>query len=464
MTQLSRVVWQEGMHLAQHHFQAQARYLESSLDFALTRLFVAPYGVADLALDEAALRNGVAAVVHARGVMPDGLGFQMPEGDPLPEARRVGGAVPGDGDGQLLLLAIPPYRENGANVAEAAAAAGAPHDGGGDAPARNGARYTGETRMVHDEALGRDVQPVLVGRKNFRLLLEHEAAGAELVTLPVARLHRDAGGGLAYDPRYVPPCLHLGASPRALASLRRLLELLDDKRVALASQRRPVTGAAAFGSHEITAFWLLHTIQAAVGPLRHLLAVRQAHPERLYVELVRLAGALCTFGLDSDPRALPAYEHERFGDCLDALERHVRAHLELVVPTGGIRVPLRAAAAAGTWEGELPDRRALGPSRWILGVRAGVGEAELAEQVPRLVKVCSGPGITKLVQRALPGMSLTYLPVAPSAVAPRVDTRYFAVSAGGPCWEHVRMTASVGVYVPAELRVAELDLTVLVDG
>jgi type VI secretion system protein ImpJ len=61
-------------------------------------------------------------------------------------------------------------------------------------------------------------------------------------------------------------------------------------------------------------------------------------------------------------------------------------------------------------------------------------------------------------------MALTYLPVAPAAIAPRVDTRYFSVSAGGPCWEHVRMTASVGVYVPAELRNAELDLTVLVDG
>src|SRR5438552_13880277 len=30
---------------------------------------------------------------------------------------------------------------------------------------------------------------------------------------------------------------------------------------------------------------------------------RRAHPEQLYTELARLGGALCTFSLDSDPRA-----------------------------------------------------------------------------------------------------------------------------------------------------------------
>jgi type VI secretion system protein ImpJ len=32
MKPLSRVVWHEGMHLAQHHFQAQNRYFEDSIN------------------------------------------------------------------------------------------------------------------------------------------------------------------------------------------------------------------------------------------------------------------------------------------------------------------------------------------------------------------------------------------------------------------------------------------------
>ncbi|GJG86572.1 type VI secretion protein [Gemmatimonadetes bacterium T265] len=451
MTRLSKVVWQEGMHLAQHHFQAQARHLEASVDFALTRLFYAAYGVTALALDAEALGNGVVALRQARGVMPDGLAFDMPDGDPLPPSRAAADALAPRADASLLLLAIPPYRADGANVAD------------GDEP--DGARFTAVPRDVPDDVLGRDVRPVLLGRKNFRLLFAHElareAADTDLVTLPIARVRRGTGGALAYDADYVPPSLQIGASPRLLAGLRRTVEVLDAKRLALLGER-PASMAAAFGTHEITTYWLLHAVHSALPPLRHLLAARELHPERLYVELARLAGALCTFALDADPAQLPAYDHEHLGECVDALERHVRAHLELVVPTTCVRVPLRAAAEY-LREGALADARTLGPSRWILGVRARLGEAEVAERVPRLLKVCSAEGVAKLVQRALPGMGLTYLPVPPAAIAPRVDTRYFAVNTDGPCWEHVRMTRAVGVFVPAELPGAELELAVLLD-
>jgi type VI secretion system protein ImpJ len=91
----SKVVWSEGMHLAQHHFQAQSRYFEASAAFALSRLFFKPYGFIQLNLDEEAIREGSIAVLEARGVMPDGLAFDFPQGDPLPtplDARVSGGS------------------------------------------------------------------------------------------------------------------------------------------------------------------------------------------------------------------------------------------------------------------------------------------------------------------------------------------------------------------------------------
>src|SRR5205823_4382247 len=55
MKQLSRVVWNEGMHLAQHHFQAQSRYFEDAIQFALSSVFFAPYGLAGCELDGEAM-------------------------------------------------------------------------------------------------------------------------------------------------------------------------------------------------------------------------------------------------------------------------------------------------------------------------------------------------------------------------------------------------------------------------
>src|SRR4051812_31415516 len=89
MRQLSKVVWAEGMHLSQHHFQTQTRYFEDTIHFALSQLFRESLGVAGIELDAEALRNGTVSVLHARGVMPDGLPFNIPHSDPGPAPRAI---------------------------------------------------------------------------------------------------------------------------------------------------------------------------------------------------------------------------------------------------------------------------------------------------------------------------------------------------------------------------------------
>src|SRR5580765_4483965 len=89
MKLLSRVVWAEGMHLGPHHFQVQSRYFEDSIQFATSALWFASYGLAGLELDNDALFNGTVSLLHARGILPDGLPFNMPESDMLPAPRII---------------------------------------------------------------------------------------------------------------------------------------------------------------------------------------------------------------------------------------------------------------------------------------------------------------------------------------------------------------------------------------
>src|SRR5215470_2809458 len=95
---LSRVVWQEGMYLAPHHFQAHGRYFEDSIRFSISALWKEPYGLLGSLLDEEALRNGTLSLIHARGVLPDGLPFLMPECDALPPPRPIGDLFPPERD------------------------------------------------------------------------------------------------------------------------------------------------------------------------------------------------------------------------------------------------------------------------------------------------------------------------------------------------------------------------------
>jgi len=176
----------------------------------------------------------------------------------------------------------------------------------------------------------------------------------------------------------------------------------------------------------------------------------------------RLGGALCTFGLEVHPRSLPAYDHANLDTCFGALDEHIRRHLEIVLPSKAIKIPLHAVESF-LYNGDVKDERCLGPSRWILEIQSPAGEADLIANVPRLTKICSARFVVELIKRALPGLVLKHLPVPPVQIAARVESQYFSIQRNGPCWEHIVQTRQVGIYVPAEIPSPQLSLVVLLD-
>jgi type VI secretion system protein ImpJ len=290
------------------------------------------------------------------------------------------------------------------------------------------------------------------------LLLDSEASD-DAIALPVALLRRDGKGGFQYDADYIPPSLQIGANETLTALVQRIVDVLDSRGDAIASNRG-TAGPAEFASREVANFWLLHAIQSAVAVLRHQSAARRIHPEQVYVELARLSGALCTFALESHPRDLPLYNHEDLAGCLGQLHDHIRAHLELIVPTSLVTVPLTVTANS-LHTGAIPDKRAFEDASWILGIRSSAGAADTIGRVPRLVKMCSAKFTLELVKRQFPGLTLTHLPVPPSPIVPRAETQYFSVTRSGPCWDTLRQTSEVGVYVPDALPNASVELSII---
>ena len=104
------------MYLGPHHFQAQSAYFEGAIHFTGAALWFEPWGFLACELDTEALRNGTAALIHARGIFPDGLAFQMPECDPLPPARPIADLIPPTRDRVTLSLGIPDYKPTGVNL------------------------------------------------------------------------------------------------------------------------------------------------------------------------------------------------------------------------------------------------------------------------------------------------------------------------------------------------------------
>ena len=444
---LSQVVWSEGMYLGPHEFQAQARFFEDALRFATAALWSPGYGFIGCTLDSDALRNGTVSLLHASGILPDGVAFQLPQSDALPAARPVADVFPPTADSLTILLAITEHQPGGRNCV----LSGDPGD----------ARYLVESRSFNDETSGTDVRTVPVRRKNLRLLLETEIT-ADTVSLPIARIKRDGSGHFVYDPAFIPPCLQITASEPLMLMLRRLIEILEARTSSLGRSSTGAGGLPEFATRDLANFWLKHAINSGLAALRHIFTSRRGHPQELFLEMSRLGGALCTFALDSHPRTLPHYDHLHPEEAFDALDRHIRAHLETIIPTNCVSIALTKAADF-FYEGEISDTRVLGRARWVLGVHASMGEAELIVRVPQLVKLCSAKFVGELVRRAMAGLALTHLPVPPAAVPVQVESQYFGVSREGPFWDHIVQTRRVGIYVPGEIPGAELELLVVLD-
>jgi type VI secretion system protein ImpJ len=445
---LSRVVWSEGMLLGPHHFQTQSRYFEDTLWFLSANSRLNPWGLLHYSLDREALRNGQAILSFASGILPDGLIFDLPDCDPVPAPAALNSLFAPTDSEITLHLAIP-----------------ARHDKDPDCDLTGGTavRYGAVHRILRDDTLGQDEHDVSFARKNLSLVSKAQLAPG-MVSFALARVLRDGKGGFVCDPDFIPPCLRIGASERLTMLLHRLIEAIDEK-IATVRRDRRSSGRMELGTSalDVANYWFLHCLCSTAPALRHHLSTKFSHPEDVYRDLARLAGALSTFSLESSLDDIPKYAHEDLTSIFRDLDSLIRRYLEIVVPSNSVKLDFHKSERMYIHTAAVNDERCLRRARWILGIRSPMGESTLLRLVPRLVKVCSAEGASKLVERALPGLELMHLPVPPSALAAQADMHYFSISLAGPCWEHILKTRRVGVYVPGEIGDATFDVTIITE-
>jgi type VI secretion system protein ImpJ len=449
------VLWTKGVLLSPQHLQTQDRFLEDRLHFHLSGLTLAPWGFRTLRLDHEALAGGSVAIAEASGIFPDGLLFDMPEADALPQPRSLAGSWEQDQTELDVYLAVPEYQRGGRNVSA----------NGGD----ESTRYGAEVLMRRDENTGLSEKPIQVARKNFRLLVDGDAMEGHSL-LRIARVQRTATGALVFDPHFVPPLIDISASGATIAILRRLVEILSARSSALSGTRRQRNlGLADFSIADVASFWLLYSINSAFPELRDLLERQRGHPAALFSAMLSLAGTLTTFSTKLRPQDLPVYEHDDLTGCFARLDEQLRDLLDTVVPAACVSIPLRLAQQS-IYAAALDDDRYLSAPELYLAVAAGgarpagtsgASTAELIQRAPQKIKLSSADRIDHLIRQALPGLGLVHTPSPPSAVPIKVGHHYFQLSRSGPEWDAVVNARNLAAYVPADFPTPELELIVV---
>lgn len=427
----NRVVWSEGMFIATQHFQQHDRYLENLIDARSRPLSAGAWGFSDLLIDQGLLSQGKLAIVSARGLLPDGTPFSIPQDDLAPSPLAIDDNLR---DG-VVYLALPLKRAGARDTVDEGEALG-------------GARYVSQVREVRDDnAPFENRAPVAVGSRALRLLTAKDGL-SDYAVLGVARIkEKRADQALVLDNDYIPPLLDVAAS-RSLSAFRSELQgLLRQRGQALAGR---VVASGAGGASEIADFMLLQLVNRAEPLISHLSQLSPLHPERFYSELVSLAGEFATFSTsERRPQDFPHYQHDDLALSFTPVMQALREALSMLIDSKAVPIPI-VEKAYGVHVAMLADKTLLDNASFVLVVRADIPSETLRGRFSQQSKIGSVEHIRDLVNLQLPGIGLLPLPVAPRQIPYHAGSTYYELDRGSEHWKQLMHSGGFAFHVAGD--------------
>jgi len=438
------------MFLTPHHFQQWDHYQEQSLDFRQKAFTSFSWGLTELEIRREGIANGQITLARCSGLLPGGTPFSIPDSEDAPPTRSVEGHFEAAAPSLDVYLGVGLNRPGSSNVTM-----------GGTEGARP-ARFRGDTMKVTDEVNGENEREVAVTQHNLKILFGSEAL-TDYETLKIAELRRTGHGVLTLHESYIPPCLRISASGFLQAMTLRLLEILHAKCSSLSEGRGQRTqGLAEFSTADVANFWLLHTVNAFIPVLDHHYRNGRTHPERLFLDLVQLAGQLLTFSPSGHPRDLPKYDHNNLALTFVPLEEKIQELLKTVIPTGAVQIPLKRESES-KFTGLIVDDQLVTNAQVILAASAEMSEGQLITELPQQAKISSIDRIESLLGLALPGVGLVHRPVPPSPLRIKLGFQYFRLENQGTAemqlhWDSICKSRNIAIRIPNPKRFAGLKL------
>ncbi len=431
MSWSSKVVWSEGLFLRPQHFQQETRYLERYVEQRSGDLRVYSWGFTELKVDPDLLRIGKVGLLSARGVLPDGSPFDIPDHDTAPDPIEIDENT----RDTLLYLCVPVRRETGLAIAERDDPDALPRHVITEHEARDGSARSEATALMQ------------VGSLNVRLLLEHEER-ADYACLGVLRIVEcRIDKQVLVDDTYIPPFLDVQGHPRLVSFLNELHGLVQHRTDALAGR---VSQSGKGGAAEVSDFMMLQLVNRYSPLLAHLANVPGLHPEEAFRVFLQLAGELSTFtAAEQRPGQMPSYKHEDLKLTFEPVMALIRDSLSMVLEQTAIPIPIKERQH-GMRTAQVADPTLFESATFVLAVSSALPVEELQMRFPQQVKIGSVEKIRDLVNLALPGIAVRPLPAAPRQIPFHAGNTYFELDSSSPLWAGLATSGGFAMFVGGE--------------
>lgn len=437
MSWYSKVVWSEGLFLRPHHLQQSDRYLEHIVEGRTRHASPYPWGFSHIEIDRDLAHQSKFSVRRAAGIMPDGTPFDIPNDSPVPDPIEV----PESAALQTLWLSMPLAAANAREV---------------DAlEADSASRFTvGTERFVDSTSALRIEEEIDVAYPRFNFDLR-KSAKPGYQGLPIARVVEVRDKAIVFDEKFAPSVLVCHAHPTINGWIDRVIGWIDNKLEELA---RYASDPSAGGGLQSVDYLVLQVLNRTIPVLQHLRASRYVHPERLYVELVRLVGELATFATpERRARLYPSYDHDNLEATFGPVLRDLQDFLSARLGRRAIRLDI-IVRAQNAFISPIRDRSLFRVANFVLEVSARRALGEIQASFPNLFKVGPSSKMNEIVHAHLPGVPLVHLPTPPPQIRAITDHVYFYLDRNSPLWPEFSTASSIGMHFSGDWPELELEL------
>ncbi len=434
----NKVIWHEGMALQPSHFQQQTRYIEHLFDNKLGLISQNLWGFSSLELDTDLLNIGKLGIANAKGVFPDGTAFNIPNDDQAPPAF----IVPEGLTNTILYLVLP---EKHANVADS-----------GDETSKQQYRYRALIKALPDTvADSEQIADVTVGSIACRILTEHDDLDG-FTYLPIARIKEArANHQISFDNSFLTSWLDCHQT-EALSKFMQEVQVLLNHRAEMLAGRLSDTQQA--GSADMVDLMLLQLSNRYEAIFNYLHAAHPLHPQQLYIHLVEMMTEMATYTTNKRrPNAVPAYNHAELFETFKPIIKDVRHALSMVLEQNATGIHLEDRGH-GLWVGQINDKSMLSSCTFVLAVFADQPMEALRMSFPAQIKIAPVEQIKNLVSKALPGISLQSIAIAPRQIPYHPNFCYFSLDSNSEQWQRLSQSGGIALHIGGALSGLKLEL------
>lgn len=285
-------------------------------------------------------------------------------------------------------------------------------------------------------------------------------------TIPVARLERD-GETVKLSGKFIPPCVAVSASGVLMNVVKDIRDEIAGRARQLEEYKSPREAQKAeFDAGHMIYLLALRSLNRYVPLLVHYTETKQVHPWVVYGALRQLVGELSSFserfnmlgesqgGPSAGGGAVPAYVHEDLGKCMTAVRNLIAQLLNEI--TIGPEFLVRLELQDGYYVADLPKNFFAQRNRFYLVMRTESAPEGMLQSFEAQAKLGARDQVPVLISRALPGVELIQMPVAPQGLPRRTNSLYFRIEQLSEQWDFVERSGSIALYwgeAPADLRV-----------